>query len=259
MSNLAQLQQQFVAFLQGQNASFEQLVAQQPPVTTETRLGIYKNAYHMRLRETIDSDHPILGTYLGDDLYDTLVDKYIALYPSKVKSLRYFCDAIPRILTEIEPFSQYPILSTLAAFERSLLSAFDAKDQAAIAIAQLANMPAQHWPTLTLEFHPSVRIFEQKVNAVQTWQALKGQQAPPAPTENELTDFWLIWRNQERLTEFRHLSAPELVFIRHFQQGGDFQDGCELLTEYIALDQVPSQAIAYLQNWILAGSITHLN
>ena len=137
MSDLARLQQQFVAFLQGQPSDFPSLIGEQPPVSTDVRLNIYHNAYRMRLRETIDNDHPILGKYLGDEFYDILVANYIDTYPSKVKSLRYFCDAIPMLLAQHEPFSQYPILSPLAAFERALLTAFDAQDAAIININEL--------------------------------------------------------------------------------------------------------------------------
>ena len=42
-------------------------------ISREARLHIYKNAYQMRLKETIDNDHELLGLYLGDDLFDQMV------------------------------------------------------------------------------------------------------------------------------------------------------------------------------------------
>ncbi|MCG7531028.1 DNA-binding domain-containing protein [Psychrobium sp. MM17-31] len=256
MSDLARLQQQFVAFLQGQESAFPELIGDQPPVPTDVRLNIYHNAYRMRLRETIDNDHPILGTYLGDELYDLMVANYIDSYPSKVKSLRYFCDAIPQLLAEQAPFNQHPILSPLAAFERILLSGFDAKDAAVIGINELATLPAEQWPELTIAFHPSVRIFEESINAVETWQALKSEVHPPQPTPHPLPIYWLVWRNQERLTEFRHLPPAEMVLLKHFIEGGNFADGCELLTEYFPVDEVPAHAVQMLQNWLNSELIT---
>lgn len=255
MSDLAKLQQEFVAFLQGEASDFPSLISHQPPVATTTRLNIYQNAYHMRLRETIDNDHPVLGTYLGDELYDILIEQYIRLFPSKVKSLRHFCDDIPQLLAQQQPFSQHPILAPLASFERILLSAFDAKDSSVISIEHLASLPGDNWPTLTLQFHPSVRIFQESINAVETWQALKGEITPPAPKPRELSLFWLVWRNQDRLTEFRHLPAAELVLLRHFLSGGDFQEGCELLTQYFTVDDVPIHAVQFLKNWLTTGLI----
>lgn len=259
MSDLARLQQQFVAFLQGQASDFPSRISEQPPVATRTRLGIYQNAYRMRLRETIDNDHPILGAYLGDDLYDILVEQYIGLFPSKVKSLRYFCDGIPQLLSEQAPFKAHPILTSLAAFERILLSAFDAKDAQVIGINQLASVPVQQWPDIKLSFHPSVRIFDEHINAVETWQALKSEIAPPAPTARKYSAFWLIWRNQERLTEFKHIDASELILLRHFLDGGNFATGCERLSEYFPVDEVPKHTVTLLQSWLSKGLITAID
>lgn len=257
MSNLARLQQQFVAFLQGQQSSFPDLISDQPPVPTDVRLNIYHNAYRMRLRETIDNDHPMLGKYLGDELYDLMVANYIDHYPSKVKSLRYFCDAIPQLLAEQTPFSDHEILSPLATFERTLLSGFDAQDAPVISVNELASLPAEQWPELNIQFHPSVLIFEEAINAVETWQALKSEIHPPQPTPHPLPIYWLVWRNQERLTEFRYLPPAELVLLTHFKQGGNFADGCELLTEYFPVDEVPVHAVQFLQQWLNSELITH--
>ena len=259
MSDLARLQQQFVAFLQGQPSDFPSLIGEQPPVSTDVRLNIYHNAYRMRLRETIDNDHPILGKYLGDEFYDILVANYIDTYPSKVKSLRYFCDAIPMLLAQHEPFSQYPILSPLAAFERALLTAFDAQDAAIININELATLPGEQWPDITLTFHPSAIIFEEAINAVTTRQHLKSEQAPPAPQPHEYPLYWMIWRTPERLTEFRNIAPPEQVLFNHFTSGGNFADGCELLADYFSVDEVPAHAVQFLQTWINAGIIAKLN
>ncbi|MGB1296661.1 MAG: putative DNA-binding domain-containing protein [Psychrobium sp.] len=258
MSDLARLQQQFVAFLQGQESQFPELIGDQPPVPTDVRLNIYHNAYRMRLRETIDNDHPILGKYLGDELYDLMVAKYIDTYPSKVKSLRYFCDAIPQLLAEQAPFNEHPVLSQLAAFERALLSAFDAADSSVIAIEQLANLPPEQWPAIKLRFHSSVAVFEESLNTVEIWQHLKSEQTPPAPVKHQYDQFWLLWRTQKRLTEFRSVSAPEVELLRHFINGGQFDGGCEKLSEYLPVDEVPQYAVQYLQQWLTNGLVTEL-
>lgn len=258
MSDLARLQQQFVAFLQGQQSDFPVLIGDQPPVATDIRLNIYQNAYRMRLRETIDNDHPMLGKYLGDEFYDILVANYIDTYPSKVKSLRYFCDAIPTLLAEQKPFAEHPILSPLAAFERALLTAFDAADAATIGINDLASLPGEQWPDITLSFHPSVSIFEEPINAVATWQHLKSDKNPPAPLAHELPLYWLIWRTPDRLTEFRNITAPEMVLLNHFVNGGNFADGCDALAEYLPVDEIPQFAVQYLQQWLTNGLVSQL-
>ena len=82
MSALRDLQLGFMSFLQAQDGDFSDLVIGDETLDTATRLEIYRNAYTTRLKKSIETDHPVLGVYLGDDLFDRLVSGYIALYPS---------------------------------------------------------------------------------------------------------------------------------------------------------------------------------
>ena len=65
-AELAQLQSSFLQFLMGRGDPPEGLVAGHGGMAAHTRLAIYRNAYRLRLREAIETDHEILGRYLGD-------------------------------------------------------------------------------------------------------------------------------------------------------------------------------------------------
>ncbi|MDP2561906.1 DNA-binding domain-containing protein [Psychrobium sp. 1_MG-2023] len=259
MPDLALIQQQFLDYLQGKSNSFSDNVINQPPVTIDTRLGIYKNAYKMRLRETIDNDHPQLGKYLGDELYDALVDGYVATYPSKVRSLRHFCHNIPQYLATQRPFSSHPILTDLAKFERTLLDAFDAADKPVAKMDALSNIEIDRWPDIKLTFHPSCRLFTQLTNAVESWQALKTDTAPPPAQDYPLGVFWLVWRNEQRLTEFANIDPISQVLWQSFNDGNDFSHACELLTDYCHEEQVPVEALKRLQFWINNDMVSHIS
>jgi len=259
MSNLKALQHEFIALLQGHNQAFSDRVKEQSPVTTQIRLDIYKNAYNTRLREAIDNDHPMLGRYLGDELYDQLVSGYLDAYPSTVKSLRHFCQSLPQFLTESAPFSSHPILSELATFERLLLDVFDAKDSLTCTLTDLQQIDVNHWPNIHLAFHPSRQVFAQHTPAVETWQALKSQQTPPSAKQTSTPTHWLLWRNQERLTEFSHLNTPELACFEHFNNGGNFADSCELLSQFYAPENVPLEALTLIQKWLNNGLVVNLS
>jgi len=259
VSNLAKLQQEFLALLQGHNQHFTARVKEQAPVATETRLAIYQNAYHMRLRETIDNDHPMLGVFLGDQLYDLLVKSYIEQFPSSVKSLRHFCHSLPVFLSENAPFVDHPVLSELASFERMLLDVFDAKDQNTCTISDLQQVVPERWPLITFRFHPSVRLYDQHHQAVEIWQALKAKKTPTSPTKTNETVFWLMWRSPQRLTEFRHLSVAERKSFECFKDGGNFADVCQLLSEFYQPQDVPVQALGFIQVWLSSGLISVLS
>ncbi|MCJ8274909.1 MAG: DNA-binding domain-containing protein, partial [Psychrosphaera sp.] len=181
MSDLKTIQQAFMDLLQGKPSQMASHVQNQAPVATKTRLGIYQNAYISRLRETIDSDHPMLGTYLGDDLFDQMVPAYIEQYPSSYPSLRDFCQHIPQFLRDNAPFSEHPILAELAAFEQILINALDAADATAVGPEKLGTITPENWPTMKLRFRPCVQRFQAHWNCVQSWQMLKQEKPPPPP------------------------------------------------------------------------------
>jgi hypothetical protein len=249
--SLPDLQKQMIDFLIDDDAAIEKNVVTQGRVTNKTRLNIYKNAYQVRLKEVIDNDHQMLGLYLGDDLFEQMVTEYIALYPSNYTSLRHFADQLPTFLTKQYPFKDHLIISEIASFERYLLTAFDAADVELFSREALQKIPDNHWPELIFHFHPSVQLAHFNWNSVESWQALKREQSP-APAENKQS-VWLIWRNRERLTEFRSLSQEELGLIQMILAGNNFSQLCEQLLLSANEDEVAPLAFNYLITWIDQG------
>jgi len=247
-TSLQQLQQRFFDYLLHGDQTFADDVRDQGGIDRDVRLQIYGNAYRLRLRETIDTDHEILGLYLGDDWFEQMVQDYIAAHPSHFASLRQFCDALPEFLRTQPPFNEHPILAEIAAFERQLLAAFDAGEAPRLSWAALQSLAPTQWPSLRLRFHPSVQLFKGQWNAVESWRALKNAQPPPPATLGE-TAHWLLWRNHENLTEFRSLPADELALLQGFLHGVSFDDLCTSLLQWHRADDVPNAAMMILHSW----------
>jgi len=248
---LSALQKEMMSFLLEDNKSIESHVVKQGNISKQLRLNIYKNAYQARLKEVIDNDHQMLGLYLGDDLFDKMATEYVRDFPSNYTSLRQYADRLPAFLSTQPPFSDHPIISELAHFERLLLVAFDAADAAIITRDKLQDICHDDWPNLVFHFHPSVQLAHFNWNTVESWQALKSEQAPEPATEKKST--WLLWRNNERLTEFRSLSEQELMLINMILSGENFSSLCEHLFTSSPDDDVSSLALQYLLNWLDQG------
>lgn len=258
ISELKKLQDDFMQYLldpcQTTGEQFHSWVDEQAGLPAAQRMQIYGNGYVLRLRETIDTDHELLGIYLGDDLFDQMVEGYVRSHPSTYRSLRQFADALPEYLSSDDFFSQYPQISELAAFERRLINAFDAADSEQATFAELQSIPPQQWPEIQFRFHASVQIFRCKTNAVESWQALKQQQTPPQPEVGELRT-WLIWRGQERLTEFMSISPSQHALLLGFLQGKNFAEQCEAMLEWFSQEDAPMQVLQALQAWFQMGII----
>lgn len=254
MFNLSELQHEFMHHLLDKDSTIAKNVAEQGGVPVSTRLGIYGNAYKVRLKSSIENDHEILGIYLGDDLFDLMAAGYIASKPSHVTSLREFCEYLPEYLRKTEPFSATPIIAEIAEFERNLLFAFDAGSAKRATIEDLTSLPQEQWPAMKLRFHPSMQVYKTDWNSVPSWQALKSEKSPPQ--QEELLSHWLIWRNLDRITEFRSLTIDEHVMLIGFLHGASFADICELLLEYYEEEEVAMNAITHLTSWLKIGIIS---
>jgi len=259
-NTLAQRQQQLLAYMQGHTAKSEddicQHIVQQGKVATAQRLGIYQNAYNVRLKETIDTDHQILGRYLGDDLYEQMMEEFIALCPSQHFSLRHFADPLPDFLNGQAPFNEHPQIAELARFERLLLSVFDARDAKRATLDQITQLEQDKWPNIKLRFHPSVQLFVSQWNVVNMWQQLKQDQTPPEPVQEK--NAWLVWRNQERFTEFRPVDNIAVAMLEMFQRGKNFADVCQALLEHLPEKEVSPTALNILLNWFEQGIIQYI-
>ena len=254
MSALSDIQRSFASFLQGGAADVADYVLDDERLGTAFRLEIYKSAYRIRLTKCIEGDHAVLCSYLGDELFELLATGYISNCPSSHPSLRYFCERLPDYLRELEPFSQTPILAEIAAFERTLMSAFDAPDGPVAGKDSLQTIPPADWPTLRVAFHPGVRLFTSRWNTIESWQALKQGSAPPPAEENE-EQHWLVWRGRDRLTEFRSLAPAGLWFYDALQSGGTLAMACEALLEILPEDGISETTVNYLTGWLESGLI----
>lgn len=172
MPRLIDLQQQFSDYLLSRSDEISACIVDDKKVSKQTRLEIYKNTYTIRLTKCIETDHPMLGKYLGDGLFETMAEGYINNNPSHYTTLRYYCDDLPGYLDKTEPFTSAPILSEIAAFERTMLNAFDAADadDKRTSVEDLKSIEAEKWPAIKISFHPSVRVFTAYWNSVESWQ-----------------------------------------------------------------------------------------
>ena len=258
MQDLRQLQSELINHLVNKTTGIEDYIADGGPINKQARLGIYSNAYKQRLRGVIDTDHEVLSFYLGDDLFNILVEGYIDAHPSTHTSLRDFCSKLPNYLKETVPFSGHPILAELARFEQTLLFAFDANDARTIDASFLQTLPKEEWPNIKVRFHPSVQLFETSTNCVEIWQAMKKNSTPPSSI-NAGHVAWIIWRNPARITEFKSIEESELHVIKTFLHGSTLASACEELLSFYQESEVSGMIISYLQKWLEHKQITALH
>ena len=241
MNSLHNLQQEFLDYLlDDARLDIVERMVSTPQCSAAQRMRFYGNAYRLRLQETLSTDYERLHAYLGDELFESLMQQYIDRYPSRYASLRDFGAHMVELVSTLEPYCEWPEVE---------------EDAPIYTQQQLMSLEPEAWSRFTLRFNDSVQLLPQSFNSFQIWQALSNEQEPPAKQPDPAT--WLVWR-QNLVTRYRSLDKAELAALETVVAGGSFAEICETLVEYFGEQKTPQQAVSYLQQWIHDQMVSEL-
>ncbi len=229
-------------------------VSAPPGADPRERLGIYAEAYRLRLIEALATDYPAVHTLVGDEVFDRLARAYIDAHPPEHFSVRWYGRRLPAFLQSTGPYRDQPVLAEMAAFEWHLGEALDAADAAPLERAALTAVPPAKWETLRLAFHPSLRRLDLEWNAPALWSAIQEEQPPRPPERAPAPVPWLLWRQGIR-AYFRSLDAPEAEALDAARDGEPFGALCERLAETRSPEDAARQAAAALERWVGEGLV----
>jgi hypothetical protein len=255
MSDFARQQSAFQrGILTGDDAVLAEIL-DSPKEKREVLYGVYRHAYGSRLVEAMRNEHEMLHLYLGDEMFDAMGHAYVAAHPSQHPNLRWFSKNLPDFLKSAERYRDYPVLSDLAALEKALNDAFDARDAPVIGLSDMAGFAPEAWAGLTFQSHPSALRLDVSTNASAIWLALKNDETPPDAVALEQPCRLLIWR-QDVTPMFRELGTEEAMMWDEAASGIPFGVLCSMLATYDDPDAAAARGAGYLHGWITAGLLT---
>jgi hypothetical protein len=254
---LADLQRELQHDLLGEPSAIAAAIVDAPPLPTEARLDIYRNAYRTRLIEALDDTYPVLHQILGDETFEALGTLFVAAHPSEHRSIRWYGRELADFLCTCAPFNEQPALAEVARFEWTLSEVFDSANAAPVDRAALMCVDAAAWATLTFRFHPSLRRTNFGWNTVAVWKAMSAEADPPAPERSAEPVEWLLWRrNLENY--FRSIDAAESAALDAAARGATFEEICATLSGQLAEEEVPLRAATLVAGWADSGLIIGL-
>jgi len=257
MSQLAKLQADFQAYLYDdvKGAAFKAQIINDQKVGAKKRLGIYYDAYRLRIIEALANAYPKLKAWLGDDLFERAARSYIDQYPSTYRNMRWVGGDMNIHLQKTLP--QHPLAAELASFEWALGLAFDAEDVPILSLQDLAAIPPEDWGNIRLKAHSSVKLLKFKWNVILVWQALNSEETPPKTTITNAP--CLVWRKQMD-SHYRSIDTQEMRAIEKIMMGITFGELCEFLQsenleEHLIEETAMQTAAQYLSSWLNDGLI----
>jgi hypothetical protein len=229
------------------------------------RVGVYANAYFVRLHDCLREDFGTLARALGVEAFHDLVKTYLMMHPPTRPSLRHAGAHLADHLAA-EPFGaifsrRCPYAADLARLEWALAEAFYAADATVLARDTVAAVPAESWGSLRFETAPSLQIlgcawpvqrirerFERE-RADEVWD-----DAPPLPTE---PTHLRVWR-QGNHVRYRAIPALEREALAAATAGEPFAAICERVAEEVGEGEAGPRTAALLSSWVSDGLLARL-
>ena len=255
---LARLQQEFAAYLTSRRKEAPDLVQGDARADPRERMDLYAGAYLSRLAEVLGEDFPGLWGMLGDEQFWRLCQAYTREHPSVYPSIRWFGGNMAEFLGQNQPYSDYPQVAEMAAFEWAQGLVFDAAGEDPLDMQAFSRIPAEDWAGLTFSFTPAMQRLDIDWNIPELWSALnEGAEPLPDLQKGEYPSAWLLWR-QELSPGWRRLDVDEAWALDEAGKGMNFGDICEGLLEWVDESNAPLRAAGFLRTWVSHGLVTDI-
>jgi Putative DNA-binding domain len=223
--------------------------------SSDIRLGVYVDAYVLRLLEALRTNYPALHQLLGDQDFDHMACRYLAAHPPSHSSIRWFGSRLSNFLGRETPYTNIPSIAELAEFEWALRHTVDAADADILTLETLQSIKPESWAQLTFTLHPSLSILLFQWNTPQIWNALTKHEKPPAPVLQAM--HWLVYRQPNLVSGWRSATALEIAALDSIRNGLSFADLCDELSHRVAdIDSIPLTAATFLKSWVEQGLLS---
>ncbi|MFA6303998.1 MAG: DNA-binding domain-containing protein [Legionella sp.] len=252
MTELQQLQHQFQQFVLTGSSDINSSIVTTKDLNSDLRLGIYKDAYRLRLLESLRINFPGLYQYLGSEEFEKLCSAYIEAHPSSYRSIRWFGDFLADFIKHYY-VGKHAYLSELADLEWKMTLSFDAADAPLMRVEDMAVIAPESWAGLQFSAHPSVQRMNYFWNVVPVWKAVIHDSELPELTRTEQACPWLMWRSPDYQVMFQSITEQEAWALDVMIQGLSFGELCEGLCTWFEPEEVGLQAATFLKTWIQNG------
>jgi hypothetical protein len=250
---LAELQAKFQDAIIGDDRAILDAVNPSRRLDRAARFAVYSEAYHIRLAGFLAEDYRVLRNAIGDEAFGALVEAYIGATLSHHPNARWYARQLPEFMQRAEAWCDRAEWIDLAAFERALADAFDARDAEAREIGALASVPAEAWPRLRFGFQKSLALLTLSRGTIAAYEEAAADDPPRTGAAGEETV--LVWRDRGQQVLYRMLDEAETLALTEASIGKTFGELCSLLAFLDESDAVAARAAGFLARWFADGLI----
>jgi len=140
-------------------------------IAPERRLGVYRNNVLASLRSVLEGRFPATRRRLGPERFAPLALDFIRTELPARPQLSTYGAGFPAFLERSIEDRALPCLADVARLEWAREDAYHAADAASLNPRTLASIPAERYPGLRFELHPSLRLIRSAGPVHTLWRA----------------------------------------------------------------------------------------
>nr|WP_245213954.1 DNA-binding domain-containing protein [Rhodoferax sp. AJA081-3] len=228
------------------------LVRERQGVDSAQRLGIYHNAYRVRLADVLADSFAKTCLYMGSDTFAEHATAFAVAHPPMARSLSRYGADLPAFLAGLYPDN--PELHELAQLDWDLRTRFDGADVPALdpdTAQAAADGQAPAWLGWPTPLHPSLVLRSIRTNVAQLWRAMDADTDVPPAQQWAEERFLAVWRKGLQ-PHFQSMDADEAAFLRCLQAGQSVDQAATALAGTAVLPD-PQRLGGWLQAWLNDG------
>jgi hypothetical protein len=244
---LAQLQADFQHILLDTQCRDANWVAETDHgISSHQRVGIYYNAYRIRLIEVLNDTFEHTATYLGGEWFNNLAASYVQENTSTHNNIglygKWFSAHLARELPDDLEVAE------LAHMDWSLRRAFDGANADVVTQNKLAELAAAG-NLGQLSPVPTLTISIQQFNTLDIWHAINEDKTPPVVAKLPEPVNILMWRKGHS-PHFRSLSPIESAAVAYLCAGHGLESIAEMLAEDFPEEDIAAAFGMMIARWL---------
>ena len=246
--NLNTLQTEFQEILLSAKCSGADWMADSKiTLSPQQRMGIYHNAYRVRLVEVLLDNFEHTGMYLGEEWFYKLANAYVQSHASTHHNIANYGQKFPAFLAKQLPKDLE--ISELALMDWKLRRAFDGSNSNTLDNNDLQQRVETYGADTCLSPVPTLSVITHRYNTLDIWVAINNEETPPIVEKFKTPIDILIWRKGHS-PHFRSLTPMESTAVSYLISGKTLdQIGASLTTEFPQANVIHEFGII-LQRWI---------
>lgn len=217
----------------------------------ERRLAVYRNSVRHALLGVLEAAFPVLRELIGEECFTAVGLTFVAQHPPQRPVLYAYGVDFSYFLSKFQPMAHLPWLADIARLEWARNEALFAPEGELLTPEQLAAVPPDQLPGLSVSLHPSVRLLESKWPIHAIWEAHQPDGGPLEAVDLKQAQLVIVWRWKSAVVQ-QPLSTAEFTLLAAFAAHRPFAEAADMAIESDVAFDLTTALAYFLKQGVLA-------